>query len=158
MSQGHTSVALAEVQPEARSVLEEELRSFAEAQPGPTAERYRALADAVSGGEVPDALVPALETFLELALYRGRLRRQRGAEPDDALSALFFKTPTGAAARKAAHDVSRALGALAGQAIERVSVSAVIGGHTVEVQTDRAHLTIELDRGGARVKSVEVGA
>lgn len=152
------SFSVAEVAAEARTVLEEELVGFADAQPSPTmAERYRALADAVGAGEVPDDLVPALESFLELALYRGRLRRQRGAEADQALGQLFFKTPGGSAARKAAHDVSRALSALAGQTVERISVSSVIGGHTVEIATNRAQLTVELDRGGARVKSLEVG-
>jgi len=152
------SLSLTDVGGDARDVLRDELTSFADAQPSPAAaERYRALADACGGGDVPDELVPALETFLELALYRGRLRRQRGADADDALSALFFRTPTGAAARKAAHDVTRALGVLSGQVVERIGVSAVIGGHTVEIQTDRAHLTLELDRAGARVKSVEVG-
>jgi hypothetical protein len=150
--------SVTDVGAEARSVLEEELASFADAQPSPTAaERYHALATAVKAGDVPDELLPALETFLELALYRGRLRRQRGAEADDALGQLFFMTPGGAAARKAAHDVSRALGTLAGQTVERISVAAVIGGHTVEIRTDRANLTVELDRGGARVKSLEVG-
>lgn len=153
------TLALADVAESARSVLVEELCSFADAQPAPaTAARYLALAAAVEAGEVPDELVPALETFLELALHRGRLRRERGAEADDALGALFFRTPAGAASRRAAHDVSRALGALAGQAIERIGVSATIGGHTVEISTDHARLLVELDRGGARVKSVEVGA
>jgi hypothetical protein len=144
---------------DARVVLEEELASFAEAQPSPSAAaRYQALAAAVRDGDVPDDLLPALETFLELALHRGRLRRQRGAEADDALAALFFTTPGGSAARKAAHDVSRALGALAGQVVERINVAAVIGGHTVEIRTDHAQVVVELDRGGARFKSVEVGA
>lgn len=151
-------VTLDGVATDAREVLREELGGFADAQPSPAAaERYRALAGAVGAGDVPDELVPALETFLELALYRGRLRRQRGAEADDALSALFFRTPAGAAARKAAHDVSRALGALQGHTLERIGVSAVIGGHAIEIRTDRAQLTVELDRGGARVRSVEVG-
>ncbi len=150
--------SVAEVGVEARAVLEEELASFADAQSSPTAsECYHALADAVNAGDVPDELMPALETFLELALYRGRLRRQRGAEADEALGQLFFRTPGGAAARKAAHDVSRALGTLAGQTVERISVAAVIGGHRLEIHTDRASLTVELDRGGARVKSLEVG-
>lgn len=153
------TLAVADVADPAREVLLEELRSFGDAQPSPTAAvRYHALADAVQAGEVPDELVPALETFLELALHRGRLRRDRGAEADDALAALFYRTPAGAASRKAAHDVSKALGSLAGQSIERIGVSATIGGHTVEISTDRARVLIELDRGGARVKSVEVGA
>lgn len=152
------SFNVGEVTPVARSVLEQELTSFAEAQPSSTAaERFHALAGAVGAGDVPDELVPALETFLELALYRGRLRRQRGPEADEALAALFFRTPGGAAARTAAHDVSRALSALRGQVVDRISVAAVIGGHSIEIATDRAQLVIELDRGGARVKSLEVG-
>ena len=153
------SVTLEGVVPAARAVLHEELLAFADAQESPaTRERYGALADAVDAGDVPDALVPALETFLELALTRGRLRKLRGAEADDALTALFFRTPSGAAARAAAHAVTRALGELAGQVLERVTVTAVLSGHTVTVETDRAQLVIELDRGGARVKSVEVSA
>ena len=153
------SLALGDVPTDARTVLREELHAFADAQTSPAAgERYRALADTIAEDEVPEELVGALETFLELALHRGRLRRHRGADADDALAALFFKTPGGSAARKAAHDVSRALGALAGQVVERISVAAVIGGHTVEIRTDQAQLVVELDRGGARIKSVEVGA
>lgn len=153
------SLTLDAVIPEARSVLHEELAAFADAQENPVArERYGALADAVRAGDVPEELVPALETFLELVLARGRLRKLRGAEADDALTALFFSTPGGAAARKAAHAVSRALAELGGQVLERVTVNAVLGGHTVTIETDRAQLLVELDRGGARVKSVEVSA
>lgn len=153
------TLAVADLDRAARDVLVEELRSFAESQPAPAiAARYHAVAGAVVAGEIPGDLIPALETFLELALHRGRLRRDRGAEADDALAALFFRTPGGAASRKAAHDVSRALASLAGQSIDRIGVTATIGGHTVEIGTDRARLLVELDRGGARVRSVEVGA
>lgn len=153
------SLSVSDVRDEARAVLREELEAFARAQPSPVAaERFGTLAAAVGSGDVPDELVPALETFLELALYRGRLRRSRGAEADDALGELFFRTPSGAASRKAAHEVTRALGALAGQPIDRINVVATIGGHSVEIRTDQAQVTLELDRGGARVKSLEVGA
>lgn len=152
------SLELKEVPADARDVLREELTAFALAQPSAeTAQRFHALASAIEAEEVPDELVPALETFLELSLHRGRLRRQRGPEADEALAALFFRTPGGAAARKAAHDVSRALGTLSGQVLERISVGVTIGGHTIEIRTDRAQLTLELDRGGARVRSIEVG-
>lgn len=153
------SLRLTDVPADGRAVLREELAAFADAQRAPAAAApYRALVEAVEAGEVPDSLVSTLDSFLELSLYRGRLRRQRGAEADDALTALFFKAPTGAAARQAAHQVTRALGTLAGHVVERVSVAAVVGGHTVTIETDRTQLVLELDRGGARIKSVEVSA
>lgn len=153
------SLTLDDLATEAREVLREELAEFAAAQRNPVSrELYRELVSAVDAGEVPDHLVNALETFLELALHRGRLRRERGAEADEALTDLFYRTPTGAAARKAAHDVTRGLAHLAGHVLERIAVVAYPGGHSVTLQTDRAEVTLELDRGGARVKSVEVTA
>ena len=153
------SLALDDVEPAAREVLLEELAEFTAVQGNPaTQARYAALVEAVDQGVIPDELVPPLEVFLELVLSGGRLRKERGAEADTALSGLFFKTPTGAAARAAAHAVTRALGQLGGQLLQRVTITAGVIGHTVTIETERSQVVVELDRGGARVKSLEVGA
>ena len=61
------------------------------------------------------------------------------------------------ALRQAARDVTRALEALAGQTIEKISVTPAPGRHTISINTDRAHLTLSVDRGGVQVDRVEVG-
>lgn len=153
------SLSLADVAPEAREVLLAELAAFTDAQSSPTTrDRYAALVDAVDKGQVPEELTPSLEVFLELVLSGGRLRKEHGAEADAALTGLFFRLPTGAAARQAAGAVTRALGKLGGQVLERITVSAGLEGHTVTIETDRSQVVVELDRGGARVKSLEVTA
>jgi hypothetical protein len=53
--------------------------------------------------------------------------------------------------------VTRALEALRGQMVEKVSVMAGPGRHTVVFQMDRCRLTLKLDGSGAQVDKVEVG-
>lgn len=151
------TLTLEDVAAVGRSALLEELAAFTEAQANPaTRERYAALVEAVNAGSVPDDLVAPLEVFLELVLSGGRVRQQHGAAADSALTSLFFKMPAGAAAREAAGAVTRALAKLGGQTLERVTIAARLVGHTVTIETDRSQVVIELDRDGARVKSVEV--
>ena len=54
-------------------------------------------------------------------------------------------------------DVTRALEALAGQTIEKIAVTAAPGRHVIAINTDRANLTLSVDRGGISVDRVEVG-
>ncbi len=78
-------------------------------------------------------------------------------DAERALSDLYFRTGRGAAQRQAARDVTRALEALVGQTIEKIAVTAAPGRHVIAINTDRAHLTLSVDRGGVQVDRVEVG-
>jgi hypothetical protein len=76
---------------------------------------------------------------------------------EQALTDLFYRTERGSGLREAAREVNTALEALRGHTIEKLSVTAAPGRHTVAIDTDRCHLTLKLDRAGARIESVEVG-
>ena len=147
-----------ELLPAEQEILREDVPAFARTLRDPTSrERYAALGEAVEAGSVPSELLGALETMLELALQSRAVRNRHGPDAERALSDLFFRTERGAAQRQAARDVNRALGALVGQTIEKISVSAAPGRHTISIATDRAHLTLSVDRGGVQVDRVEVG-
>lgn len=147
-----------ELSPAEQEILLQDVPAFARTLKDPASrERYAALAEAVEDGVVSSALLPALEAMLELALQTKAIRRRHGPDAERALTDLFFRTGRGAAQRQAAREVTRALEALAGQTIEKISVSAGPGRHTISINTDRAHLTLSVDRGGIQVDRVEVG-
>jgi hypothetical protein len=111
--------------------------------------RYARVAEAAAGGEVPDELVPAVETMLELIFEKGRPSNRA------VLQAIFAKTPRGRQQNLAAREVNKALRALRGQRVENLRVMAGPSRHTLVLETDRCKLTLELDSAGARVASLE---
>jgi hypothetical protein len=146
------------LEPAEQELLREDVPAFARTVKDPASQqRYLALAQAVDGGTVPSDLLVPLEAMLELALQTKAIRRRHGPEAERTLSDLFFRTGRGAALRQAARDVNRALEVLKGQTIEKVSVTASPGRHTISINTDRAYLTLSVDRGGIQVDRVEVG-
>ena len=147
-----------ELQPTEQEILAQDVPAFARTLKDPASrERYAALAEAVETGTVPAELQAPLETMLELALQTKAIRNRHGPDAERALSDLFFRTGRGAAQRQAARDVTRALEALVGQTIEKIAVTAAPGRHVIAINTDRAHLTLSVDRGGVQVDRVEVG-
>ena len=147
-----------ELQPAEQEILAQDVPAFARTLKDPASQaRYAALAEAVATGVVPPELHGPLETMLELALQTKAIRNRHGPDAERALADLFFRTGRGAAQRQAARDVTRALEALVGQTIEKIAVTAAPGRHVVTINTDRAHLTLSVDRGGVRVDRVEVG-
>jgi hypothetical protein len=147
-----------ELQPTEQEILVQDVPAFARTLKDPAAQaRYAALAEAVATGSVPAELRGPLETMLELALQTQAIRRRHGPDAERALSDLFFRTERGAAQRQAARDVTRALEALVGQTVEKIAVTAAPGRHVIAINTDRAHLTLSVNRGGVRVDRVEVG-
>jgi hypothetical protein len=113
--------------------------------------RYERLASAAASGAVPDDLLPALETMLELLFEKGRPSNRA------VLQALFARTPAGRQQSAAVREVNQALRTLRGQTLQDVRLSAGPSRHTLVVETDRCRLTLELDRAGARVASLEAG-
>ena len=150
--------AALELTAEERELLVEDVPAFSRTLKDSAArERYAELAVAVEAGVVPPELIFSLEAMLELMLQTRAVRQRHGPDAEKLLTDLFFKTGRGAGLREAAKDVTRALSALQGQTIGTVRVTAGPGKHTIAIETDRAHLTLVVDNGGARVERVEVG-
>ncbi len=134
-------------------VIAAESAAFARALPDPSARlRYERLSAAASSSEIPDDLLPALETMLELLFNTGRVSN-RGL-----LQSVFARTPRGRHLSGAARDVNRALQTLRGQTVADVRLSAVGPSlQSLVIETDRCKLTVEIDRDGARIASLEAG-
>lgn len=142
-----------------QELLLPEITAFSRALRDPQArEPYDVLRAQVQEGEVDDELLPHLGNVLEIGLQSGRLRKLYGADGEQALSRLFHRTPTGAKLAEIAKSVTEALGALQGQVIEDVKVSALgPGTYGVTLDTDRCQLTMRMDRSGVRVENVAIG-
>lgn len=129
-----------------------EASAFARAVLDPAARaRFERLSAAANSGVVPDDLVAAVETMLELVFERGRPSNRA------VLQAIFGKTPRGRQQTAASREVNEALRTLRGQALAELRVSAGPGRHTLLIETDRCRLTLELDSAGARLASLETG-
>jgi hypothetical protein len=141
-----------------QEVLLAELAALAGSVRDPEARgRCEELAEAVAGGAVGEGLVDRLEAVLEMSLQTGRTRRVHGPESEQALLRLFQQTPQGAAARRATEAVNKSLAALAGQSIEKMFFSVQGPGvFRLGLETDRCKLTLEIDRHGVSVESLEV--
>jgi len=123
-------------------------------------ERRGKLADlvaAIEDGEVEGDDAQALEEVLELALQTGRVRALYGPEGETAALSLYRRLPRGKELSEAAREVTAALGALEGRAIEKVSVAASgPAAHVVTVTAEGLELSIRLDRQGARLTTVGI--
>jgi hypothetical protein len=140
------------LEPSEADVVAADAADFASALRDATAQaRYLRLASAAAAGAVPSALVPALETMLELLFEKGRPSNRT------VLQAVFAKTPRGRAQSAAAREVNKALRSLRGQTLEEVRLTAGPSRHTLTIETDHCRLTLELDTAGARVGTLEIG-
>lgn len=141
-----------------REVLLEELATMVVSLRDPAArEPYEHLAAAVDEGTVGEDLQGRLEGFLEMLLQTGRVRRVHGAEAEQALLRLFHQTPRGSSARRSTQSVNAALASLEGQAIEGMIFTVQGPGvYRLGIATDHCRLTLEIDRHGVTVESLEV--
>jgi hypothetical protein len=146
------------VDPSQREVLLEELAMLVVSlRDAETRAPWEELAEAVDEGAVGEELLGRLEQILEMTLQTGRVRRVHGAESEQALLRLFHQTPRGAASRRATEAVNRTLASLAGQTIETMLfTSQGPGVCRLGLETDRVKLTLEIDRYGVTVESLEV--
>jgi hypothetical protein len=153
-----TTEAGLELRPAEREVLADEVPIFARTLKDPDARaRYEELGRAAQAGAVPPELVRSLEAVLELLLQTQRVRLRHGPEAESAVSEVFYRTPRGAGLRQAAREVNRALEALRGQTLEKITVMSGPGRHTLVILSDRCQVTLKLDGAGARVDKLEVG-
>ena len=143
-----------------RVVLAAEARALVdELPPGPASGVFARIAVAADAGEVPDDLAARVGELTELSLASGRARAEHGPEGVRAMTAIWRRTPSGAAADRSAQELNAALSALTGCALESVRVTATgpgagsvaisAGGHTVRLAADTA---------GIRLRSIDVGA
>jgi hypothetical protein len=141
-----------------QEVLLEEIGTIASAIHDPMARApWEDLAAAVSAGEVEEDLLGRLEKVLEMTLQTGRARRVHGAESEQSLLRLFHQTPSGVAARRATQAVNEALATLEGQTIEGMLFTVQGPGlYRLGLVTDHCRLTLEIDRYGVSVESLEV--
>lgn len=141
-----------------REVLLEELATLVVSLRDPqTRTPWEELAAAVDAGEVEESQLGRLEQILEMTLQTGRVRRVHGAESEQALLRLFHQTPRGAASRRATEAVNRTLATLAGQTIETMLFTTQGPGvYRFGIETAHCKLTLEIDRHGITVESLEV--
>lgn len=141
-----------------RELLLEELAVFAVSLHDRQAQAlYQELATAVGAGTVEEPLLGRLEEVLEMLLQTGRARRIHGAQAEQALLRLFHQTPRGSAARRATEAVNEALAGLTGHSIEGLLFTVQGPGvYRLGLTTDRCRLTLQIDRHGLSVESLEV--
>jgi hypothetical protein len=110
---------------------------------------------AVDDGEVDGPDADALAELLELGLSTGRVRALYGPDGEQATLALFRRLPLGKELSESARDLTKALGALEGRTIERVSVNAVgPSEYGVTISTDGYEVVLRLGRAGARLATI----
>jgi hypothetical protein len=146
------------VNPLQREVLLEELAALVVSLRDPeTRSPWEGLAGAVDAGEVGEEQLGRLEQLLEMTLQTGRVRKMYGAESEQALLRLFHQTPRGAAARQATEAVNRTLATLEGERIETMLFTTQGPGvYRLGIETGRCRITLEIDRYGVTVESLEV--
>jgi hypothetical protein len=153
-----TATSALALDPLQREILLEELATLMDSlRDAETRAPWEDLAVAVAGAAVEEALVGRLEQILEMTLQTGRVRRVHGAESEQALLRLFHQTPRGGAARRATEAVNRTLASLAGQTVETLLFTTQGPGvYRLGIETERCKLTLEIDRHGITVESLEV--
>ncbi len=152
--------ALADIEPLQRELLGEEARGLRDAvsDRGRRA-AYEELAAAVEVGSVPAHLVEAVQGLLELGLETGRFRSRYTAEGEQALLALYRRTPRGAAVQQSVAAANEALRALRGRSLQDVAFAAKgPRAYGLTLTTDSGRVSLTIERGGVWVESVEVEA
>jgi len=110
---------------------------------------------AVDEGAVDGPDADALAELLDLGLSTGRVRALYGPDGEQAALALFRRLPLGKELTESARELTDALGALEGRAIERVSVTAVgPGEYGVTISTEDFEVVLRLGRAGARLATI----
>ena len=118
-------------------------------------ERRGRLADLVAAlgdGKVGDEEAGALEELLELGLQTGRLRALYGPGGEQAALALYRRLPRGRELAGTARDVSDALSAFEGRALDRVAIRVVGPGEfALDLGAGGLELSVRLGRAGVRI-------
>lgn len=142
----------------AREPLLEEIEAFIAELTGVAAKaRYVALRAEVERGRIEPGSGEALARLLEIVLTSGRVRRLHGPPVEEELLDLYHKTPRGEAVGRSAQAANRALAALAGHTLRRVSFTPrAPGSFRLAIHTDRCELALEVGPEGVRLESAGV--
>jgi hypothetical protein len=117
--------------------------------------RLAELVAALEDGEISDSDGNALAEVLELGLQTGRIRALYGPEGEQAVLALYRRLPPGRDLTQSTRDLNKALTALQGRTVERVSVNAVgPGEYGVTLSTTDFEVVIRLGKAGARLATI----
>ena len=143
---------------EEADLVAQEVTAFLPALDGARRERYAALAVAVRAREIPNDLLPALESLLEMTLQTARVRQRYRAEGERILTALYRRTPGGRELTRHLGEVNEALRTLAGQTIDGIAVRMrTVGYFTITVSTPGAKVTLSARPDSVDVEAVGVG-
>jgi hypothetical protein len=139
-------------------VVAEALAVADELPPGEARVEFQELADAAEQGEVPGDLAGRLGEVAALALETGRARSVHGPGGVRTLTGVWRETPQGRAVTTEVEELNAALGAVRGHPIDAVRVAVTApGAYSVVIAAGPYELRVALDRGGATLRSVNVG-
>jgi len=143
-----------------REMLAAEARALVDELPaGAASEGFARIAAAADAGEIPDELAARVGQLLELSLTSGRARAEHGPEGVRAMTAIWRRTPPGAAADHAAQELNAALAALTGRPLESVRVTPTgPGASAVAISAGGHTVRLAADPDGIRLRSIDVGA
>ncbi len=154
-----TASAPLELDDDERELVGHDLDALLPTLDGVRRERYTQLRETVAAGVVPGALIPALESLLELTLQTGRARTRYRAEGEQTLTRLYGRTPGGRELSSHLRQVNEALGSLQGQSIGSLAVRMRTVGHfTLAIQTDETSITLVARPDTIDVESIAVSS
>jgi len=142
-----------------KEVLQQEVGAIAQrvSNNPEVSSRYVALLDEIERGEITSECSGTLEGILDVLLESGRARHLYGPPGEHTLTALFQRTPRGAALVQQSQVLTRSLSGLEGQMLSNLSVrSSGPSAWAFTLQTDRCELTLQIDRRGVQIKSVDM--
>ncbi|HEU5034840.1 MAG TPA: hypothetical protein VFT62_08815 [Mycobacteriales bacterium] len=119
---------------------------------------YRALAAAVTSGELADDQVALLERVCALALESGKARELGRAESERLLLAVYRRTPGGKALSAEAADVNKVLAHLAGRTLTSARVTARMPGrYLLNLVVDGVDVAVAIEPEGLEVRHLQTG-
>jgi hypothetical protein len=133
-------------------------RAYADVMPGGRSHAYRALAATAATGSVPGELVPLLEQVCTLSLQTGKARDLGRAEFEQALIAVFRRTPRGQTLLGQVDEVNQALGAFAGAPLRAARVAMSLPGRYVLcVESGDMAIRLQVGLEGVTIQSLALG-
>ena len=142
--------------PEREVALDEVRAVLGSARDAAYRERLETLVAALEAAALDDAQADQLEPIVSLGLQSGRIRSVYGPGGEQAALRLYRKLPGGRAVQASANEVGAALSSLHGRTLDSIAIQPVgPGAFTVALTAGGVHLSVRLDRQGARLHSVE---
>lgn len=139
-------------------VVAEALALADELPPGEARVEFQELAYAAEQGDVPGDLTGRLGELAAIALETGRARAVHGPGGVRSLTGVWRETPQGRAVTSGVEELNASLTAVRGQVVEGVRVAITApGAYSVVISAGPYELRVALDRGGASLRSVNVG-